>query len=48
MVGLSAGFYGINRMMRAKLINEEQREELLKEEELDLDKLIKQLKQVNV
>ena len=38
----------INHMVREKLINEEQREELLKEEELDLDKVIQQLKQVKV
>jgi len=35
-------------MVRQKVINEELREELLKEKELDLDKFINQLKQVKV
>ena len=38
----------INHMIRQKVINEEQGKELLKEEELDLDKFINQLKQVKV
>ena len=38
----------INHMIRQKVINEEQQKELLKEEELDLDKFINQLKQVKV
>ena len=38
----------INHMIRQKVITEEQGKELLKEEELDLDKFINQLKQVKV
>ena len=38
----------LNRMVRMEMINEEQQAELLKEEELDLDKVINQLKQVKV
>ena len=38
----------INHMIRQKVINEEQEKELLKEEELDLDKFINVLKQVKV
>ena len=38
----------INHMVREKLINDEQREKLLREEDLDLDKVIQQLKQVKV
>ena len=38
----------INHMVREKLINDEQREKLLREEELDLDRFINVLKQVKV
>ena len=38
----------INHMIRQKVINEKQGKELLKEEELDLDKFINVLKQVKV
>ena len=38
----------INHMIRQKVINEKQGKELLKEEELDLDKFINQFKQVKV
>ena len=38
----------LNHMVRMEMIDEEQHAALLKEEELDLDKVIKQLKEVKV